>query len=183
MTGHAAFQKETTFSAREEVPTSPKPTVEEQITGDIILKTWEANIAESMKMAREVKKECEEAFNRLDTKTLGIGKGDCPRLLGQINVVRHQMHIKEGWDEAHLEISQLKQLDITQIDKWLIKPNLRLQWMKCEKEKIEDRLSKIQRKMYVFEAKDAIETSIILVQFLERCVECSGPSKGSALNK
>jgi hypothetical protein len=53
-------------------------------------------------MAREVKKECEEVFDQLDTKTLGIGKGDCPGLLGQINVVRHQLHIKERWNESQL---------------------------------------------------------------------------------
>jgi hypothetical protein len=117
------FQKAIAFLAREEVRAIPKLTVEEQIRGDIILKTWETNIAKSRKMAREVKEECEEVFDQLDTKTLGISKGDCPGLLGQINVVRHQMHIKERWNETQLEISQLKQLDITQMDKWLIKPN------------------------------------------------------------
>jgi hypothetical protein len=132
-------------------------------------------------MAREVKKECEEVFDQLDTKTLGIGKGDCPGLLGQINVVRHQLHIKERWNETQLEISQLKQLDITQMDKWLIKPNLQLQSTKFEKGKIEDRLPKIQRKLYVFEAKDTTEPSRILVQFLNRCIECFGPSEGSAV--
>jgi hypothetical protein len=58
-TTHIAFQKAVAFSAREEVPTTPKLTVEEHIRGDIILKTWEANIAESRKREREVKKECE----------------------------------------------------------------------------------------------------------------------------
>jgi hypothetical protein len=89
-----------------------------------MLKTWETNIVESRKIAREVQRECEEVFDQLDTKTLGIGKADCPGLLGQINVVRHQLHIKESWNEVHLEISQLKQLGIAQIDKWLINMNL-----------------------------------------------------------
>jgi hypothetical protein len=144
--------------AREEVPAIPKMTIEEQIMGNIILKTWETNIVESMKIAREVKKECEEVFDQLDTKTLGIGKGDFPGILGQINVLRYQLHIKESWNEADLEISQLKQLDITQMDKWLIKPNLQFQSTKFEKGKIEDRLPQIQRKLYVFESKDTIES-------------------------
>jgi hypothetical protein len=92
------FQKVVAFSAREEVPVVSKLTVEEQIRGDIILKTWETNISKSKKMAREVKKECEEVFDQLDTKSLGIGEGDCPGLLGQINVLRHQLHIKERWN-------------------------------------------------------------------------------------
>jgi len=62
-TFRASFQKEVPFSAREEVPTIPKMTVEEQIKGDIILKTCETNIVESRKMEREVKKECEEVFD------------------------------------------------------------------------------------------------------------------------
>ena len=81
-TARTAFQKAVAFSAREEVPAIPKLTVEEQIMGDIMLRTWETNIAKIKKMTREVKKECEEVFDQLDTKTLGIGKGDCPVILG-----------------------------------------------------------------------------------------------------
>jgi hypothetical protein len=55
----ANFQKALEFSAREEVPVIPKLTIEEQIRGDIMLKTWETNIVEIRKMARDVKKECE----------------------------------------------------------------------------------------------------------------------------
>jgi hypothetical protein len=106
--GRASFQKEVVFSAREEVPSIPKLTVEEQIRGDIILKTWQTNIVKINKMEREIKKECEEVFYQLDTKIVGIGKSDCPGILGQINVVRHQLHIKERWNESLLEISQLK---------------------------------------------------------------------------
>jgi len=62
-TTHASFQREVAFSTREEVLATPKMTVEEQIRGDIILKTWEANIVESRKMAREVKRECEEMLD------------------------------------------------------------------------------------------------------------------------
>jgi hypothetical protein len=105
---HAAFQKVVVFSTREEVPAFPKMIVDEQIRGDIMLNTWETNIVESRKMVREVKRECEEVFDQQDTKTLGIGKGDCPGLLGRINVVRHQMHIKESWNELQLNTSQLK---------------------------------------------------------------------------
>jgi hypothetical protein len=36
--------------------------ISEQTRGDIILKTWESNIAEGRKMAKEVKESCEETF-------------------------------------------------------------------------------------------------------------------------
>lgn len=42
----------------------------EETRGDIILKTLEANIVESKRLAREVKKACEEAFYALDKESL-----------------------------------------------------------------------------------------------------------------
>jgi hypothetical protein len=58
-------------------------------------------------LAKEIKEDCEETFDALDKKSLGIGKGDCPRLLGQINVIRNQLNIKEILNEAQIKISQL----------------------------------------------------------------------------
>jgi hypothetical protein len=182
-TARAAFQKAVVFSAKEEVPVTPKLTVAEQIRGDIMLKVWEANISESRKMAKEIKEECEETFDLLDKKLLDIGKGDCPGLLGQINVIRHQLNLKESLHEAQVEISQLIQVNVAQMDKWLVKPNLQLQSVKFEDKRIEDRLSKIQRKLYLFEAKDASEPSQRLAQFIRRCVECFEPSEASTSKK
>ena len=96
------FQKEILSSAREEVPATPKLTVAEQIRGDIILKAWEANIAESKKMAKEIKEDCEEAFDLLYKKSLGIGKDDCSGVLGQINVIKNQLDIKEILNEDQI---------------------------------------------------------------------------------
>ena len=108
-----------------------------------MLKVWEANISESRKMAKEIKEECKETFDLLDKKLLNIVKGDCPRLLGQINVIRHQLNLKERLHEAQVENSQLIQVNVAQMDKWLVKPNLQLQSVKCEDKRIEDRLPKI----------------------------------------
>jgi hypothetical protein len=49
--------------------------VAKQIRGDILLKTWEANIVERKILAKEIKEDCEETFDVLDKKLLGIGKG------------------------------------------------------------------------------------------------------------
>jgi hypothetical protein len=166
-------------SAREEVPVTPRLTVAEQIRGDIILKAWEANIAESKRMAKEIKEDCEEVFDLLNKESLGIGKDDCSEILGQINIVKHQLDIKESLKEAQIEISQLKQVDIAQIDRWLVKPNLQLQSMTSEDKRIEDRLPQLQRKLYLFEAKDVTEPSRLLVQFLSRCVKCLEQGEGS----
>jgi hypothetical protein len=48
-------------SAKEEVANVTRLSLLEQTRGDIILKIWEANIFESKRLAKEVKKACEEA--------------------------------------------------------------------------------------------------------------------------
>jgi hypothetical protein len=68
------FQEAVVSSAREGVSMVSRLSVSEQIRGDIILKAWEANIAESKKMAKEVKEACEEAFHSLDKESLGLEK-------------------------------------------------------------------------------------------------------------
>jgi hypothetical protein len=40
------------------------------------IKAWEANIAKSKRMAKELKKVCEEYFHSLDKESLGLGKED-----------------------------------------------------------------------------------------------------------
>jgi hypothetical protein len=77
-------------------------------------------------MAKKIKEDCEEAFDFLQKQSLGIGKDNCSGVLGKINVIKHQLDIKDNLNEAHIEISQLKQVDIAQMDRWLVNPNLQL---------------------------------------------------------
>jgi hypothetical protein len=132
------FQKAVVCSGNEEISKSPKLSVTEQIRGDIMLKVWEANIAENKKIAREIKDDCEEIFDLLDKGSLGIGRDNCTGLLGQINIIRHQLNFKESLNEIQMEISQLKEIDVTLIDRWLVKPNLKLQSIKFVDKGFED---------------------------------------------
>jgi hypothetical protein len=125
-------------------------TVTEQVRGDIILKTWEANIVESKITAKEIKEDCEEVFHLLNKESPGLGKDDCSEILGQIDIVKHQLNIKESLEEAQAEISQLKQVDTAQIDRRLVKPNFQFQSMTYEDKRIEDRLPQLQKKLYIF---------------------------------
>jgi hypothetical protein len=149
-TTRITFQEAVVSSAREEISVIPRLSVAEQVRGDIILKTWEANIAESKILAKEIKEACEEVFHSLNKKSLGLRKDDCSEVLGQIDIVKHQLDIKASLEEAQAEISQLKKIDISQIDRWLVKPNLQLQSMTSEDKRIEDRLPQLQRKLYIF---------------------------------
>ena len=69
-------------------------------------------------------------------------------------------------------------MDVTPIDRWLVKPNLTFQLIKFVGKGIEDRLPKIQRKNYLFETKDFPEPPRNFVHFLEKCIECIGLKEG-----
>jgi len=134
----ATFKKAVVLSEKEEVSKTPRLSITEQIRDDIMLKVWDANIAESKKMAKEFKDDCEETFNLLDKRSLGIGEDNCPGLPGHINIVKNQLKLKENLNEIQVEISQLKETNVTQIDTWLVKPNLKLQLVKFTDKRIED---------------------------------------------
>jgi hypothetical protein len=57
-------------------------------------------------------------------------------------------------EEAQAEISQLKKIDITQINRWLVEPSLHMQSIILENKKIEERLPQLENQLYNFEAND-----------------------------
>jgi hypothetical protein len=130
-------------------------------------------------MAKEVKEACEEVFLSLNQEALGLEKDNVSEVLGQVDIAKHQLNIKTNLEEAQDEISHLKQIDITQIDRWLVRPNLQLQSITLEDRRMEDRLPQLEKKLYIFEANDFTEPSRLVVQFVSRCVECIGQGKGS----
>jgi hypothetical protein len=77
-------------------------------------------------LAREVKKDCEEAFYALDKESLYMGRDNIFGDLGEIDMTKNQSDFKESMEEAWAEILQLKQVDLTLINKWIVNPSLRL---------------------------------------------------------
>jgi hypothetical protein len=102
-------------SEKEGVAMVYRLSLSEKTRGDIILKTWEANIAESKRLAKEVKKACEEAFNSLDKGSLGLNKDNISKVLGQVDIAKNQLNFRTNMEEGRAEILQLKQIDITHI--------------------------------------------------------------------
>jgi hypothetical protein len=144
------FQEAVISSTKEGRAMASGLSISEKTRGDIILKTWESNIAEGRKMAKELKESCEEVFCSLNKKLLGFDKEDNSGTLGQINIAKHQLDIKTNMEEAQAEISQIKQVDVVQIDRWLVKPNLQLQSIISEDRRIEERLPQLEKKLYIF---------------------------------
>ena len=138
------FQKAIIYSANEEASNTTKVSATEKIRGDNMLKVWETNIIESKRIAKETRDDREEFFDLVDKGSLNIGKGQCIGLLGQINIVGHQLNFRENLSEIQMEISQLRKIDVTLMDRLLVEPNLKLQSLKFTDKGVDDRLSKIQ---------------------------------------
>jgi hypothetical protein len=175
-----ALQREIICSTNEETSKTTKLSATEKIRGDIMLKVWEANIMENKRIVKEIKDDCEEVFDLLDKGSLNIGKDNCAGLLGQINIARHQLKFKEDLSEIQMEISQLKEMDVTLINRLLIQPNLKLQSIKFADKRVEDYFPKIQRKVYLFEAKEFPEPPKTSAPFLNKCIECVREKEGES---
>jgi hypothetical protein len=115
----------------------------------------------------------------LNKELLGLDKEDSSGTLGQIDIAKHLLDIKTNMEEAQAEISQIKQADIAQIDRWLVKPNLQLQSIISEDRRIEERLPQLENKLYIFEANNLTESSRLVAQFVGRCIKCIEQGKGS----
>jgi hypothetical protein len=73
-------------------------------------------------------------------------------------------------EEARATILQLKQIDIIQINVWIVNPTLQLQSLSLEFRKMEDRMPHIENNLYTFDANETIEPSRLVVQFVRKCV-------------
>ena len=94
------LQEAVVSSAREEMSIVPGLSISEKVRGDIILKTWEANIAKSKRTAKEIKEAYEEDFHSLIKESLGLGKGVLFEVLGQVDIEKHQLDIKTILEET-----------------------------------------------------------------------------------
>jgi hypothetical protein len=88
-----------TLSTKEQIGRINKLSIVEKIKGDIVLKVWESSIAENKILTKDVNDDCQAIFDLLDKDSLNIGRDDCPRLLGEISIGKHQLKFKEDLEE------------------------------------------------------------------------------------
>ena len=71
-------------------------------------------------------------------------------ILGQINTAKYLLNIKEKEERELAEISQIAQIDIVQIDKWLIKPSILLCSINAKDQQVEGELPLLMKDCYIF---------------------------------
>jgi hypothetical protein len=108
-----------------------------------LLKEWERNISEGKLQAKKVRKSCEEAFGSIDGALLGIDSESNVETLNQMNIEKFSLDINEKEKRDSTEVSQVTQADIVQIDKWIIKPSVRLCTIDTLDRQMEERLPQL----------------------------------------
>jgi hypothetical protein len=108
----------------------------------------------------------------LDKDSLCIGRDYIPKTLGQIDIAKHQFDFKMSLEEARDEILQLKQVDLIQINKWIVNPSLQLEYLSLEARRMEDMLPYIENRSYTFEENDIAGPSRLVVQLVSKCMQC-----------
>jgi hypothetical protein len=143
-----------------------------------LLKAWEHNISEGRQQAKKVRKSCEETSSFIDRRSLNLDSENNTETLGQINIAKHLLNIKENEERELAETSQITQTDIIQVDKWLIKPSVHLCSISVEDQQVEGKLPQLVNDYYTFEANNRTEPSRLIAQLVEKCVTCTEHTKG-----
>jgi hypothetical protein len=133
---------------------SSKLSIAEQTRGNILLKAWERNISESKGRANEVMNSCEETFSLISISFLDLDKESSVGTLGKINIAKHLLDIKENVEKEQVEISKIRQVDMAQLEKWLVQPSLQLCSIMMEDQQVGKRLPQLVKICYTFEASN-----------------------------
>jgi hypothetical protein len=85
---------------KDDVSDVPQISLSEKIRGDMALKAWETNLAESQRLAREVNESCLEALSLLDKGLIDFEGNAISETLGQIDIAKNQYNSRTSKEEA-----------------------------------------------------------------------------------
>jgi hypothetical protein len=100
-----SFQEAFIATKKRETGSSFRFSILEETRGNILLKEWERNISEGRQQAKEVRKYCEETFSFVDGSLLGLDSESRIGTLGQIDIAKHLLNLKENEERELAEIS------------------------------------------------------------------------------
>jgi hypothetical protein len=172
------FQEVVIATTKKETCSSSRISIPEQTRGNILLKACKRKILEGRQLAKEIRNSFEETFGFIDGSLLDLDSENSTETLGQINIAKHLLNIKENEERELAKISQVTQMDIVQVDKWPIKPSVHLCSISVEDRKVEGKLPQLVKDCYTFEANNQEEPSRLIAQLVERCITCTKHAKG-----
>jgi hypothetical protein len=105
-------------------------TIADKMKGDVMLKVWETKLQGYKGVTEEVINHCERIFDSIEKDSTHDENNGLSQPLGEINIDRHQLKIREELEEKKTEISNVKAVNISEIEKWMIGPSSKLERIK-----------------------------------------------------
>jgi hypothetical protein len=174
-----SFQRILTALQKEEIGQSQKLSIPERLKGDVMLKVWETKLKGYKGITEEVIKDCQRIFGSIEKDSIQDETNGLSEPLGEININYHQLKIREELEEKKMEISNVKAVNISEIEKWMIGPSSRLEKIKSTEKAIANQLPGLQRSFFSLEANEIPEVPKALVNFLERHIQATEADKES----
>jgi hypothetical protein len=174
-----SFQKVLSALQEKEIRQSQKLSISEQLKGDVMLKVWETKLKEYKGITKEVINDCQRIFGSINKDSIQDEINGLPESLGEININNHQLKIRERFEENKMEISNVKAVNISQIEKWMIGPSSILEKIKSTEKEIANQLPGLQRSFFSLEANEVPEVPKALVNFLERHIQTTEADRRS----
>jgi hypothetical protein len=175
-----SFQRVLSALQEEEIRQSQKLSSSEQLKGDVMLQVWETKLQGYREVTKEVINHCERIFDSIEKDSTHGENNGLSQPLGEINIDHHQLKIKEELEEKKTEISKVKAVNISEIEKWMIGPSSKLERIKSTQKAIVNQLPRLQRSFFSLEANEVPEVPKALVDFLERHIQAAEADKESS---
>ena len=175
-----SFQKILTALQKEEIGKSQKLSISEQLKGDAMIKVWETNLEGYKKITKNVNEDCQKIFDSIEKESTLIGTDGFSNSLGEIDINRYQLKEKEKLEEKKAEISNIKIVNMAEIEKLMIASSSKLEKVKSTEKVIANQLPGLQRSFFSFEANEISEAPKALVNFLEKHIQESEVDKESS---
>jgi hypothetical protein len=175
-----SFQQLITALQKEEIGKSQKLSMSEQLKGDAMIEVWETNLKGYKRITKNVNEDCQKIFNSIEKESTHIGTDGLSDSLGEIDINRYQMKAKEELEEKKAEISNIKIVNMAEIEKLMIASSSRLEKVKSTEKTIATQLPNLQRNFFSFEANEIPEAPKALLNFLEKHARADEADKESS---
>jgi hypothetical protein len=110
--------------------------ISEQLKGDVMLKVWETKLEGYKGITEEVINHCQRIFDSIEKDSIQDENNGLSEPLGEINIDSHQLKIREELEEKKMEISNIKAVNISEIEKWMIGPSSKLEKSSLQKRQL-----------------------------------------------
>ena len=135
-----SFQNIITTLQKEEIGKSQKLSILEQLKGDTMIKVWETNLESYKKITKNVNEDCQKIFDFIEKESTHIGTDGLSDSLGEIDINGYQLKEKEELEEKKAEISNIKMVNMAEIEKLMIASSSKLEKVKSTEKTIATQL-------------------------------------------